>query len=348
MKNVLALLALTACLASGQRRVAVLTIDTQSTPSVREQISNAFRNPGTPPGDLLAEYLGSGLSGKEGIVLVDREFLNRTLQEQNLGMSDRFDEEKALKLGKLLQADSIVIGKVTNFSVRSEDGGVGFGGVKLGRSKMTSTISITAKLVNVETGLSVMASATGEQQSAGKIGVNIKGNHIDKGQKEEFSSIAQIAMERAANQLASQLVERSRTIPVARRPSPGVTELQFPVEPLPAGPKTAAHTLMVAKVNGSTLYLNGGQAHGLKAGDRLTVSRPGEDILDPVTNRILGQEPRYIEIVTISSVMEQMSVAASNGISKAQVRDLLTPAPPEKRVLPPRVAAKPGALAAQR
>lgn len=47
--------------------------------------------------------------------VVERQILDQILKEQNFSVSDRADNSTAIKIGKLLSVDAIIIGTVTHF-----------------------------------------------------------------------------------------------------------------------------------------------------------------------------------------------------------------------------------------
>lgn len=85
-------------------------------------------------GDLggpLRDMLTSDLNSVENLSMVDRQALQKVLEEQNLNNSKKFDQSTATKIGKLLGAEMIITG--TYF-------------------EMFGSLRVDAKLINVETG----------------------------------------------------------------------------------------------------------------------------------------------------------------------------------------------------
>jgi curli biogenesis system outer membrane secretion channel CsgG len=73
----------------------------------------------------------SDLTDVKNISMVDRQALEKVLNEQNLNNSNRFDQNTSTKLGKLLGAEVIITGTYFEF----------FGSLR-----------VDAKFINVETG----------------------------------------------------------------------------------------------------------------------------------------------------------------------------------------------------
>lgn len=70
----------------------------------------------------------------------------------------------------------------------------------------------------------------------------------------------------------------------------------------------------VARVTGSSFYINAGADLGLTPGTPLDVYRPGEEIIDPATKQLLGREETLMGQLVVSDVKERFALAtASNG-----------------------------------
>ena len=90
----------------------------------------------------MADMLITDLAGTGKLAVVEREELQKLLTEQELALSGLFDEQGAVKIGKMLSASRIVMG---NFIV------------------MQGTLRVDAKLVDVETAMVLKAvQSTGE------------------------------------------------------------------------------------------------------------------------------------------------------------------------------------------
>jgi hypothetical protein len=80
----------------------------------------------------------------------------------------------------------------------------------------------------------------------------------------------------------------------------------------------------IAKVVGSTLYVNVGSEAGVKEGDEFTVVRPGEVIKDPDTGEVLGANESTVGRVRITAVVgPRLSKAAAVSGTVYKVGDVL-------------------------
>lgn len=104
--------------------------------------------------------------------LVDRNAIDQILKEQDMSNSARFDASSAAQLGKLLGADALLTGSITQFGTEKKStGGVGGllgkkGGVLggLGMKKSKAKCVIDARLIDVNTGV-IISVAEGEGTS---------------------------------------------------------------------------------------------------------------------------------------------------------------------------------------
>jgi len=96
--------------------------------------------PGYPnSGELAYEAFSTYILEIEGYSVVDRGALEEIIKEQKLGQSGTIDQSKAVEIGKLLGAQGVVLGSVTEYVERNY---LLFPPAK---------VSLTARMVNTET-----------------------------------------------------------------------------------------------------------------------------------------------------------------------------------------------------
>ncbi len=126
---------------------------------------------------LLTDYM---VNQQVNFQLVERDRLNTILSEQNLIRSGVVDPSSAVDLGRLLGADALIFGTVTQFNLESTGRvrvrGMGVGGTR-GR------VSLTARMVNAETGVILgsvqgTGSATGASFDANVQNVSFRGKEF--------------------------------------------------------------------------------------------------------------------------------------------------------------------------
>ena len=72
--------------------------------------------------ELETKLLDAKVDGVPYFTLVSRDRLDKVLQEQSKGQSVRFDERSTVAIGKLLGADALVTGMVTEYDVDESAG----------------------------------------------------------------------------------------------------------------------------------------------------------------------------------------------------------------------------------
>lgn len=121
-------------------------------------------------GEIVSDMLAACLVQNKQWEIFNRQQLSQILQEQNLGMTDRFDPATAARIGKLAVVDTVLIGRVNQYVVqtrsetkynsvpiwRTNANGIlyiaGYNNVPYQFTRSDSTVSATINLVNVETG----------------------------------------------------------------------------------------------------------------------------------------------------------------------------------------------------
>ncbi|MBY0356626.1 MAG: hypothetical protein K2W82_01385 [Candidatus Obscuribacterales bacterium] len=236
--------------------------------------------------------------------VVDRQMLDQILKEQNLSVSDRADPQTALKIGKILACDAIIVGTVTNFGFENKNVNVGaaasaatsyipyvggFGGFgSLGVRKSKVKVAINARIIDTNT-TEILGVAEGQGESK-RSGASLWGGGMGSGGGFDFggdgfaSSIAGEATYAAVDQLATQISAMSAKIPdnqsIANKDVQG----------------------KIADVTGNQVILNVGKINGLAIGDTLQVERATKTIKDPVSGRVIKEVMSTIGVVKLNQV----------------------------------------------
>lgn len=239
--------------------------------------------------------------------VVDRQMLDQILKEQNLSVSDRADPQTALKIGKILACDAIVVGTVTHFGFENKNvnigaaanaassyipyvGGFGFGNIGVRKSKVK--VAINARIIDTNT-TEILGVAEGQGESK-RSGASLWGGGggyggggsggFDFGGDGFASSIAGEATYAAVDQLATQISGMSAKIPdnqsIANKDVQG----------------------KIADVSGDQVILNVGKLNGLSEGDTLQVERATKTIKDPVSGRVIKEVMSTIGVIKLKQV----------------------------------------------
>ncbi|OLC05625.1 MAG: hypothetical protein AUH42_07185 [Gemmatimonadetes bacterium 13_1_40CM_70_11] len=340
MKRNLALLLLLTGLASAaaaqapaaKRRIAVLDFDYAT---VHQYVYDLF---GTDQdiGKGIADMLVTNLVRNGTYSLIERKQLDRILQEQNFQQSGRADPSSAVKLARLLGVDAIIIGSITQFGRDDKKlglgavgggvhvGGIGLGG--LGRKTAKAVVQIDARIVSTTTA-EILGVATGHGESKRSGTTLIGGAAIggvggagafDMSSSNFGGTIIGEATRSAVDSLTGQLVAVA----------PQITET-----------KVEIHAL-VADVSGTDVIINAGTSAGVKVGAEYDVLRPGREIRDPATGRVLRRTTANVGKLKVTSADESSAQGTLTG-GPAKVGDCVGACPANTPSAAPAGAALP-------
>jgi curli biogenesis system outer membrane secretion channel CsgG len=236
--------------------------------------------------------------------IIERAALDKIMTEQNFSNSQRADPSSAAKLGKLLGVDAIIVGSITQFGNETKKVGVGGGGGGLGgfglggvgHSNSKANVSITARLINIDTG-EIMGVAEGTGQSSrsstsllggGGNWHGWGGGNADFGSSDFQNTIIGEATKAAVDKLTLDVVADA--------------------------PRVAVRTItidgLVAAVDGSQIVLNVGKKAGVNAGDQLEVVRVTKEIKDPATGAVIRKLTSLIGVVKATDVDDSSAVCS--------------------------------------
>ena len=124
-------------------------------------------------GSGMADMLTTSLFKTGKFNMVERQSVNKVMEEQALGASGAVTQGSAAKIGKLLGTSAIITGSVTEFGVKDGGGRVGgLGGMTkglvsgFGVKSNTARVGIDLRIVDTTTGEILLAeSSSGEESS---------------------------------------------------------------------------------------------------------------------------------------------------------------------------------------
>lgn len=299
--------------APAKKRIAVFDFESSGVTTSEQSIffSTTTPNVGKSVADLLLTRL---VQGGKAIVL-ERAALDRLISEQNFSNSDRADPVTAAKLGRILGVDAIILGSVTHYDYddKTTGGGgsplAGFGRVNMStKHDITARVQVNARIVSTDTAVVLEAvQGAGEVMKKGvKVDIRDTRNALSGGGPGNNNPIMTEATDKAIAQLAGQVEGALPRVPTH--------------VPIVEG--------LIADVNDSgRLVLNVGSRDGIKVGDRLQVYRPGKEIRDPATGKVLLRDDTLLGEATVTGVNEGSSFAQYAGTPKPQVGDAVKTPP---------------------
>ncbi len=294
------------CEGPQKRRVAVFDFDNAA---VQGGITLPFAGTGAPNlGKAAADLLITKLVQDGSLSVLERNAIDKLLAEQDFSNTNRTDPVTAAKLGRVLGVDTIILGTITHYDyVDKTTGGGGshFGGFGGGSMKtkhdINAAVQISIRLVSPDT-----AEVLAVSQGSGEVS--------RKGVKVDVRDMSRVMMEgNANNPMMNECMDKA----IAQL----AAQLEQAVPKLP--PRTPVINGMVADANESgQLVLNVGAHDGVKLGDRLQVWRPGKEIRDPATDKVLMRQDTLLGEAVVITVNDISSIAQYRGSEPVKVRDL--------------------------
>lgn len=244
---------------------------------------SAFSGPwkiGAGMTDLLVERL----LATEEVVVLERRALDNVMEELNRQGKNLFRLEGRAPRGRLQNAQYLIRGSITDFTVTGDSSGwfgSGKTGVRGGRQEARVTLAIT--LTDVATG-EILASVRAEETAtAGFFGASVQYSGIAFGGDSFFRTPLGRATERALDEAVRKV--------------------------LGAIPKRVWEP-RVADVMDGQVIINGGRNVGLRAGMIFEVRGESREITDPVTGNVIDVVPGpSVGRIRITAVKELASQA---------------------------------------
>jgi curli biogenesis system outer membrane secretion channel CsgG len=296
-----------------KHRVAVMNFDYGTVRTTVAQIFGTDQDVGKGISDMLVEKLVQ--DGKYSVI--ERNALDKILNEQNFSNSDRADSTTAAKIGKILGVDAIIIGSITQFGrddKHTNVGGAGYGLGKfglggVGKSEAKAVVAVSARMINTTTG-EILVAVTGKGEST-RGGMNLLGaggsgggggaGAVSMGSSNFANTILGEAVRKAVDDTGSQLDASVDKVPTIKLDVNG----------------------LVADVSGATLILNVGKSAGVHVGDKLTISRQVRVVKDPATGKVIKAVVDKIGEATVTEVDNDSSTATFSGSAAAKVGDVV-------------------------
>jgi len=238
--------------------------------------------------------------------VMERERLEAILEEKNLHLSGDIDPKTAVKLGKMIGVEYLIVGAVTELGVADRNVNVPtylFGGrvpsVDVRSQKMDAALD--ARAFSTTTGEIVWAETASESTSDSSVYVAGAGGGVEDHRK----------LDRLLRPVVMKLADSLGRAKISTSGLGGASD-------------ASGVAGKIAKVVGSTLYVNVGSEAGVKEGDEFTVVRPGEVIKDPDTGEVLGANESTVGRVRITAVVgPRLSKAAAVSGTVYKVGDVL-------------------------
>lgn len=214
--------------------------------------------------------------------LIEREQLDKIIQEQDLGSGGRVDATTAAQIGKVLGVQYLVMGRVTEFTFKSSGGGAisGKKGAGLGVKTTTARVTLDARLVETSSA-EILAGVKGSgEKKQTNLGLVYDWEAIAFGSDEFQKTNLGIALREAIDKVAEGLAVKAYANP----------------QPV------ALLTGQVAYVAGNKIYINLGSSDGVQPGMVFVVYHLIDLVKDPQTGEIIDEISEPVAEVTVAEV----------------------------------------------
>jgi len=260
-------LTVTVAVAQGRPRVAVLAFENNTTLTIL----------GNRLGFAAADEVTTQLVKTGEFAVVERTLVETLLSEQKIGQSGLVDAATAARIGKLLGAQAVITGSITQFSLDRKTAGIG----RLAASYTEAESIVDVRMINVNTGeILVATKGTGKKRFGGAAFKDMNFERdMDAGTAQE-----------ALRPAVTQAVERIRA------------------EKLPLAGLAAAEPMgQVVGMRGADFYIDRGANTGIKAGQRFEVVRVIDRITD-ASGKVLDEVTEIVGVLEVSRVLTQSAI----------------------------------------
>ena len=249
--------------------------------------------------DGMADQLTDALMQSGQFIVLERQTLGDVVAEQDLATSGRAQASKSAQTGKLISAQILVKGAVTEFENKSAGSGtgIGFGPVQLANKREEAHVGLIIRLIDTTTGQVLDSQRVEGTATAGGMSVGVNAGGVAFGtegfKKTPLGKATQIAIDNAVNFIANKL----KNVPFQGH---------------------------VVKASGEDIYISAGTRTGVAAGDVFTVYKVGEALVDPATGEQLGAEETKLGTIKVYQVDEKFSKAkAESKLGEAKAGDII-------------------------
>lgn len=248
-----------------KKRIAVFVFEDKTDKSWRW-----WNNKGV--GNGVSDMLTTALVKSGNYRVIERMELDRILSEQDFGQSGRITPQSAAQIGQVLGVELAVMGSVSEFGYKKGETGGAIKGFGIGVSSQSATVGIDVRMVNTSTGEIITAENVRKQKSSKGIKLRTK-KLAFKDRKAFDESLVGKAAREAIEAIVTMIDKSANDIPWQAK--------------------------VIIEKSG-VVFINSGEADGLKVGDVFAVYSKGEDLIDPDTGISLGSVDSKIGEIKIT------------------------------------------------
>lgn len=241
-----------------------------------------------PPAEFalgLTEMLTTALVKTSRFVVVERAAVEKIINEQNLGASGQVNPETAAAKGKIIGAQSLVTGEITEFSYRQSSIGGSINPINILKAKsdrVTAMVALDIRMIDATTGEVLFS-----RRAKGTASMTGVAAELTQGDR-NFSASA------------------SANTPLGRASRQAIEEA---VAAILAGAKKVPWSGRIVDVRDGQIYINAGTEIGVQPGMEFDVFEQKEALVDPASGKSLGTPDRRIGSISAQVVEDKYSIA---------------------------------------
>ena len=256
-------------------------------------------------GEGMADLLITRLMDSDKVVVLERQKLNDVVDEIMRQGQELFRKEGRVEKGRLKNAQYLIHGVITDFTVtRDSSGWFGFSSAAARGSRSRARVAMNLKISDVASGEILGSVETEGEVSAGGFGGQVNYKNVSFGGDSFFRTPLGRATEKAIDRAVRKVL---RDVP-----------LQF------------WYPRVAEVVSASEVVINGGKNVRLRLGDEFTVREPSKDVTDPMTGNVIEKMPgRIIGKLRVTTLYD-LSAHAALVMGRANRGDYLEPVSQKK------------------
>jgi curli biogenesis system outer membrane secretion channel CsgG len=252
----------------------------------------------TALGDNMADQLSDALVQSGEFIVVERKTLDDVQDEQKLAASGQTAASKTAKAGKLIAAQALVKGSITEFESKSagNSSGFGFGPLSVGNKHDEAHVGLIIQLVDTSTGQVLDSQRVEGKVASGGTSVGVNVGVASFGQKGFSKTPMGKAVQMAIDNAVQKISARLRSVPFEAR---------------------------VIKVSMDGVFVNAGSRSGTSVGDRFALFSVGEALVDPDSGESLGVDEKKVGTITVTDVQEKYAKAKLDSTFQVKTGDIV-------------------------
>ncbi len=223
-------------------------------------------------GDGMSDMLITELVTSDRYTVLERTEISAVLDEQNLGQQGIVTAQSAAEVGKMLGAEIVIFGSITEFGYKERSSGGRTRRFGVGISSTTAVVATDVRMVDATTGEILAAENVRKEES--KRGLSVDTDKVAFGSQSEFDeSLVGEATREAIDEIVGMIDTNSGNVQW------GAT--------------------VIASQDGN-VFINAGASSGVEVGQTFLVKRAGQKLVDPDTGIELGSVEEQLGTIRVA------------------------------------------------